>query len=116
MPIFRLARHGHLFLLQMENPAVLAAHRPLHDATYRHWAVHSGTALLDGDLVAFKSALNHLIMPSAVLALSAVALIVARVTRASMLEVLRQDYIRTAPMRRACDRAPLWCAMPCATR
>lgn len=52
-------------------------------------------ALLDGDLVAFKSALNHLIMPSAVLALSAVALI-ARVTRASMLEVLRQDYIRTA--------------------
>ena len=30
-------------------------------------------ALLDGDLVAFKSALNHLIMPSAVLALSAVA-------------------------------------------
>lgn len=52
-------------------------------------------ALLDGDLHTFKSAINHLIMPSAILALSAVALI-ARVTRASMLEVLRQDYIRTA--------------------
>jgi peptide/nickel transport system permease protein len=38
---------------------------------------------------------NHLVLPSLTLGLSFMALI-ARITRASMLEVLSQDYIRTA--------------------
>jgi peptide/nickel transport system permease protein len=51
--------------------------------------------LLAGDLSGFFSVLRHLILPAFVLAFSIVGL-VARVMRASMLEVLGQDYVRTA--------------------
>ncbi|CAM3694352.1 ABC transporter permease [Roseateles saccharophilus] len=44
---------------------------------------------------AFKSALMHLILPALVLGTSTLA-VVARMTRSSMLEVLREDYVRTA--------------------
>ena len=51
--------------------------------------------LLAGDWAAFKDAVRHLILPA--VALSTIPLaIVARMTRSSMLEVLRQDYIKTA--------------------
>jgi peptide/nickel transport system permease protein len=51
-----------------------------------------GYVPLDGGLKPF---LSHLVMPSIALGLVYTALI-ARITRASMLEVLAQDYIRTA--------------------
>jgi peptide/nickel transport system permease protein len=52
-------------------------------------------AILTGNWEAFWDALSHLALPA--LALSTIPLaIVARMTRSSMLEVLRQDYIRTA--------------------
>ena len=51
--------------------------------------------LLAGNFAAFKDGLLHLIMPSVALATIPMA-IIARMTRSSMLEVLRQDYIRTA--------------------
>lgn len=44
---------------------------------------------------AFLNALKHLILPSIVLATVPLA-IVSRMTRSSMLEVLREDYVRTA--------------------
>ncbi len=44
---------------------------------------------------AFKSALSHLILPSIVLATIPLA-VIARMTRSSMLEVLQEDYVRTA--------------------
>jgi dipeptide transport system permease protein len=44
---------------------------------------------------AFTSALRHLLLPGLVLGTSTLA-VVARMTRSSMLEVLREDYIRTA--------------------
>ena len=44
---------------------------------------------------AFKDALWHLVMPAFTLSTIPMA-IIARITRSSMLEVLRQDYIRTA--------------------
>ncbi|MBN1935234.1 MAG: ABC transporter permease [Anaerolineae bacterium] len=51
--------------------------------------------LLAGDLYAFFNALWHMILP--VFVLSTVIMPgLARITRASMLEVLRQDYVRTA--------------------
>jgi ABC-type dipeptide/oligopeptide/nickel transport system permease component len=51
--------------------------------------------LIAGDWAAFKDAARHLILPA--IALSTIPLaIVARMTRSSMLEVLRQDYIKTA--------------------
>jgi peptide/nickel transport system permease protein len=51
--------------------------------------------LLMGDLSAFVNALWHMIMPSFVLS-TVIMPGLARITRASMLEVLRQDYVRTA--------------------
>ncbi len=51
--------------------------------------------LIAGDWAAFRDAVRHLILPA--VALSTIPLaIVARMTRSSMLEVLRQDYIKTA--------------------
>ncbi|MCB9025856.1 MAG: ABC transporter permease subunit [Bdellovibrionaceae bacterium] len=44
---------------------------------------------------AFKSALHHLILPAFVLGTIPLA-VIARMTRSSLLEVLREDYIRTA--------------------
>jgi len=51
--------------------------------------------LLMGDFSAFVNALWHMIMPSFVLS-TVIMPGLARITRASMLEVLRQDYVRTA--------------------
>ncbi len=52
-------------------------------------------SLITGDWEVLGDVLKHLILPS--LALSTIPLaIIARMTRSSMLEVLRQDYIRTA--------------------
>lgn len=52
-------------------------------------------SLLRGNFVAFKDALWHLILPAVVLGMYSMA-IIARMTRSSLLEVLNQDYIRTA--------------------
>ena len=52
-------------------------------------------ALLSGEPGAFKSAVSHLILPSVVLGTIPLA-VIARMTRSSMLEVLGDDYIRTA--------------------
>ena len=52
-------------------------------------------ALLSGEKGAFKSAVSHLIRPLMVLGTNPLA-IIARMTRSAMLEVLGEDYIRTA--------------------
>ncbi|HRJ42222.1 MAG: ABC transporter permease [Caldilineaceae bacterium] len=60
---------------------------------------HTGFMLIDtllaGDPKLFWNAVWHLILPSAVLS-TVIMPILARLTRASMLEVLQQDYVRTA--------------------
>ena len=57
--------------------------------------MHTVDSLIAGDLETFQSAASHLILPGLVLASSIMGL-VTRVTRSSMLEVLSQDYTRTA--------------------
>ncbi|HEV2899885.1 MAG TPA: ABC transporter permease subunit [Pseudaminobacter sp.] len=52
-------------------------------------------SLLSGQEGAFKSALSHLILPTVVLATIPLA-VIARQTRSAMLEVLGEDYVRTA--------------------
>lgn len=52
-------------------------------------------ALISGEEGAFASAAAHLILPSIVLGTIPLA-VIARMTRSSMLEVLREDYVRTA--------------------
>jgi peptide/nickel transport system permease protein len=60
--------------------------------------------LLMGDFAAFANALWHMIMPSAVLS-TVIMPGLARITRASMLEVLQQDYVRTAWAKGLAQRA-----------
>ena len=59
----------------------------------------TGFVLLDawlaGEWGGFKSALQHLVLPAIVLATVPLA-VIGRMTRSSMLEVLNEDYIRTA--------------------
>jgi dipeptide transport system permease protein len=52
-------------------------------------------SLLASDKGAFRSALSHLVLPAIVLGTIPLA-VIARMTRSSMLEVLREDYVRTA--------------------
>jgi dipeptide transport system permease protein len=52
-------------------------------------------SLLSGQEGAFKSAVSHLILPTIVLATIPLA-VIARQTRSAMLEVLGEDYVRTA--------------------
>jgi dipeptide transport system permease protein len=52
-------------------------------------------SLLSGDKGALRSALSHLILPAVALGTIPLA-VIARMTRSSMLEVLREDYVRTA--------------------
>src|SRR5688572_4044112 len=52
-------------------------------------------SLLSGQAGAFKSALSHLILPAVVLGTIPLA-VIARQTRSAMLEVLGEDYVRTA--------------------
>lgn len=51
--------------------------------------------LLAGNLAAFRDALRHLLLPALTLGTMAMA-VIARMTRSAMLEVLGQDYVRTA--------------------
>ncbi|MDQ0317299.1 ABC transporter permease subunit [Amorphus orientalis] len=52
-------------------------------------------SLLSGEKGAFASAVNHLILPTIVLGTIPLA-VIARQTRSAMLEVLGEDYVRTA--------------------
>ncbi|MEK4458247.1 ABC transporter permease [Paenibacillus sp. FSL R10-2748] len=52
-------------------------------------------SLMTGDFVALKSSLSHLVLPAVCLSTGTMA-IVARMMRSSMLEVIGQDFVRTA--------------------
>ncbi|TQS73650.1 ABC transporter permease subunit [Rhodobacteraceae bacterium] len=52
-------------------------------------------SLLSGQSGAFRSALSHLVLPAIVLATIPLA-VIARQTRSAMLEVMGEDYVRTA--------------------
>ena len=60
--------------------------------------------LLMGDFKLFLNALWHLLLPATVLS-TTIMPILARMTRSSMLEVLRQDYVRTARAKGLRERA-----------
>src|SRR6185503_12081864 len=61
-------------------------------------------SLLAGDMETFRATLSHLVLPSLVLSSSIMGL-VTRITRASMLEVLSQDYLRTARSKGLSERS-----------
>jgi peptide/nickel transport system permease protein len=64
-------------------------------------------SLLAGNFEAFVDALKHIIMPTIALATIPTA-ILARMTRSSMLDVLQEDYIRTAHAKGLAERVVLY--------
>jgi ABC-type dipeptide/oligopeptide/nickel transport system permease component len=64
-------------------------------------------SLLAGNLAAFWSALKHLLMPAITLG-TALAAITTRITRSSVLEVMRQDYVMTARAKGLSETAVIW--------
>jgi peptide/nickel transport system permease protein len=64
-------------------------------------------SLITGNFTAFWSVFKHLLMPAVTLGTS-LAAIVTRITRSSILEVMRQDYITTARAKGLSERAVIW--------
>lgn len=64
-------------------------------------------SLITGNIPAFKNAFEHIIMPAVALATIPMA-IIARMTRSSMLDVLQEDYIRTAHAKGLHERVVLY--------
>ena len=67
----------------------------LDDPFERVTGLYLVDTLLAGSWTAFKSAASHIVLPLATLALSTLPL-VTRITRNMMMEVLSEDYVRTA--------------------
>lgn len=63
-------------------------------------------SLLTGNMPAFVDALKHIVLPALALATIPMA-IIARMTRSSMLDVLQEDYIRTAKAKGLTERVVL---------
>ena len=64
-------------------------------------------SLLTGNFAGFWSALKHLLMPAVTLGTS-LAAIVTRISRSSVLEVMRQDFIMTARAKGLSEKAVIW--------
>jgi peptide/nickel transport system permease protein len=64
-------------------------------------------SLLTGNFSGFVDALKHIIMPAVALA-TIPAAIITRMTRSSMLDVLQEDYIRTASAKGLAERVVLF--------
>lgn len=96
MPIFWW---GLMLILLMSNTLGLTPVSGRVDLIKYFYPPVTGFALIDslwsGQKGAFWDAVRHLILPSIVLATVPLA-VIARMTRSSMLEVLEEDYVRTA--------------------
>ncbi len=96
MPIFWW---GLMLILLMSNTLGLTPVSGRVDLIKYYYQPVTGFALFDslwsGQKGAFWDAVRHLILPSIVLATVPLA-VIARMTRSSMLEVLEEDYVRTA--------------------
>ncbi|WP_334074806.1 ABC transporter permease [Paenibacillus sp. A14] len=64
-------------------------------------------SLLSWDMIALKSSLHHLILPAICMSMGTMA-IVTKMVRASMLEVIRQDFMRTAKAKGLSGRAVIY--------
>lgn len=64
-------------------------------------------ALIAGDLPAFWDAFKHILLPAITLGTSFAA-IITRISRSSVLEVIRQDYITTARAKGLAERTVIW--------
>lgn len=99
IPVFFLALILQIIFFQQLEWLPLAGRLDRDIVLYNPVEVQTGFYLIDtlitGNWPAFKSALIHVILPALTLAIYPISLI-TRVTRASMLEVLSENYIRSA--------------------
>jgi peptide/nickel transport system permease protein len=99
VPTFFLALILQIIFFQQLGWLPLAGRLSRDIVLYNPVEVQTGFYLIDtlitGNWPAFKSALTHVILPAMTLAVYPISL-VARVTRASMLEVLSENFIRSA--------------------
>ncbi len=96
MPIFWW---GLVLILLFSNTLHLTPVSGRVDLVKFYYPQHTGLLLVDsliwGPTGAFKDVVRHLILPTIVLGTLPLA-VIARMTRSSMLEVLEEDYVRTA--------------------
>jgi dipeptide transport system permease protein len=96
MPIFWW---GLVLILFMSNTLHLTPVSGRVDLIKYYYPAVTGFMLIDsvlsGEKGAFSDALRHLILPTIVLGTLPMA-VIARMTRSSMLEILEEDYVRTA--------------------
>jgi ABC-type dipeptide/oligopeptide/nickel transport system permease component len=64
-------------------------------------------SLITGNFTGFWSTVQHLLMPAVTLG-TALAAIVTRITRSSVLEVMRQEYVMTARAKGLSERVVVW--------
>jgi len=83
-----LGRHAGLVPIGRRFPVIMAP--PPHVT-----GLYLVDSLLALDMTAFSTALNHILVPALVLSFGALASI-TRITRASMIEILERDYVRSA--------------------
>ena len=108
MPVFwsglllQLIFFGKLGLLPLDGRLSAGATPPP-----RLTGMYTIDALLAAQWATFGDALKHLILPALTLSFGLVASI-ARITHSSMLEVMRQDYIRTARAKGLSDQVVLY--------
>jgi len=67
-------------------------------------------SIITGNWTALRSCLTHIILPAFTLAITSLGLF-ARITRATLLETLREDYIRTARAIGHSERGVVWRAL-----
>ncbi len=91
--ILQLTLHGGLewFPLQGRIGAQVLIEHPIRTIT----GFYLVDSLLTGNWPAFKSAAEHIVLPALTMSFASLA-VVTRMSRSSMLEVLREDYIQTA--------------------
>lgn len=108
MPVFwlgivlQIIFFGHLGILPLDGQLDIIDLPPPH-AT----GAYVIDALLAGDISLFTKALLHLVLPAVTLASGAVGM-VTLVTRASVLETLDADFVRTARAKGLYERVVLW--------
>jgi peptide/nickel transport system permease protein len=88
--VLQVIFYGRLHLLPPEQRIDLSLTPP-----HRISGMYTLDSLLTGNWAVLGNSLKHIILPAVTLAFASLATM-TRVTRASMLEVLSQDYIRTA--------------------
>jgi peptide/nickel transport system permease protein len=100
--VFQILFYSHLRLLPLDNRVDLLLGPPKTIT-----GMYILDSLLTGDLPRLANSLKHILLPAITLSLPAVGG-VARMTRASVLEVLTQDFVRAARAKGVPGRTLLW--------